>query len=293
VSAEDPIVPRDPAMAGDEDVLTPDQHLGWRLSALLDGELPVAEELMARQHLAGCDRCQEEFVEVTSARALVRGLGEVEPPQGYTDRVVRRVQRRSQQRLGLLGLLGLAVVWVLVLLIGAGAEAPAVAPDLDAFVRNHRDAASAGEVEGGRSVDADALDPPFVFLPRLGVDLDRRSVVELSSDTVQGHYGGPGGAVSIFQQEGRLVEDDLPVGSVTGEIGGWRVWSVPVGAAGTGGHVVVVVEQGPMVVTLVGSGPTEKMHDLITQLPEPQSYRFRDWFRQSLEGFARRLGLGG
>lgn len=96
-----------------------DTHLGWRLSALLDGELSVADEMRAREHLADCDFCQDEFMEVMAARAYVRGLGEVEPPQDYLDRVLTRIHRQSQVRVGLITLVSFATIWIVVLVIAA------------------------------------------------------------------------------------------------------------------------------------------------------------------------------
>jgi len=293
VTAQDPLAP---------DGGRGDEHLGWRLSALLDGELPVAEELSAREHLGSCDLCQEEFVEITAARSLVRGLGDVEPPHGFLDRVLRRVQRRNQQRLGLLALLALALVWVLVLLIGAGAEPPDATPDLDVAVERHRAVAAGEPLPDGKAITADTLPAPFVFAPTLGADLVLEGIVDLPDRTVLGHYRGPDGVVSVAAQEGRLVADDLPGGSralgvdpsqaTPGTATEPVVWVVPAPGAHGGSLDVLVVDQGPVVVTLVGPVAGESLEAVAERLPEPQAYSLGEQVRRSLEGFARRLGVG-
>jgi anti-sigma factor RsiW len=120
----DPLVPESTGSGAsgidaDGDWAAEGGHLGWRLSALLDGELPVADELRAREHLTSCDLCQDEFAEVMSARAFVRGLGEVEPPQDYLDRVMTRIDRKTHARLGLITLVAFMGVWIVLLLVAA------------------------------------------------------------------------------------------------------------------------------------------------------------------------------
>ena len=49
-------------------------HLGDRLSALVDGELDGAELDRAHAHLAGCERCRTEAVELRALKQKLRGL---------------------------------------------------------------------------------------------------------------------------------------------------------------------------------------------------------------------------
>lgn len=64
-----------------------EHHLGDLLSALLDGELSVTEEVVARRHLETCGLCTNELVEIETARTLVRGLPAVDPPFGLLERL--------------------------------------------------------------------------------------------------------------------------------------------------------------------------------------------------------------
>ena len=73
-------------------------HPGDALSALLDGELTMADEAAVRRHLDGCGSCRAELDEVAAARQAVRGLPAVAPPAGFVGEVVdgrRRADRRG------------------------------------------------------------------------------------------------------------------------------------------------------------------------------------------------------
>jgi hypothetical protein len=284
VSADEPIRPDLP------DELSADEHLEWRLSALLDGELSVTEELVAREHLAGCDLCQDEFAEVMAARALVRGLGEVEPPKGTIERTMARIQRRYQARLGLFGLLAIAVAWIALLLLGAGIGPPSVDPPIDLFVAQHELAVDApddvptvfdAEVLGGEAI-AD-LEAPFVLPVDLGGRFERTEAFRYDDDTVQGVYRDGDAVVSLFEQVGRLDREDLPPGSTMSRVDGEEIWTMRHGDTD-----VVVVPVEDAVFTLVGDPDLE---ELVASLPEPQAFTLGDRIQQSAEAVLERLGL--
>lgn len=285
MSADEPIRPDLP------DDGSGDEHLEWRLSALLDGELSVTEEMVAREHLAGCDLCQDEFAEVMAARALVRGLGEVDLPKGTIERTMGRIQRRYQVRLGLFGLLALAVAWIVLLFLLAGLSPPKVDAPVDSFVNRHRDALLAPEETSGmfdsRSLSdelADELPAPFVLPDELGDGLLRVHAAEYSDGVVHGVYRDDDGTtVSLFEQEGRLDWEALPDIGEQREIGGRTVWVDERPA-----FDVVVVPMEDSVLTLVGDAPLE---GLVSTLPESADYTGGDRLRLSVEGMLRRLGI--
>jgi anti-sigma factor RsiW len=66
------------------------EHLGDKLSALLDGALDPAAIEEAHAHLAECPACAAELNAVGTARALVRTLPVVDPPFGWHERMRAR-----------------------------------------------------------------------------------------------------------------------------------------------------------------------------------------------------------
>jgi hypothetical protein len=275
-----------------------DAHLGWRLSALLDGELVVPDELRAREHLRGCDRCQQEFVEVTAARAFVRGLGDVEPPQGYLDRVLTRVQRRNQSRLGLVSLVTIAAIWIVVLLIGAGVALPSVSPEVELLAEQHADVAAdptavadGDEVRVVSNDEAAAFEAPYVLPAELGSDHQRVAAYERGHSVLQGVYQSGDSTVSLFEQEGTLDWESLPDGGDVREVEGRRIWvSTLDGGSGPDRHVVVVPDY-PVVYTLVTTGDAAGVLELAPEVPDPQGYTWGDRARRNVETWLERLGL--
>lgn len=273
-------------------------HLGWRVSALLDGELPTTEELVAREHLAGCDRCQEEFAQVMAARSFVRGLGEVEPPRDFLDRLAASGAEHTRIRFGLVALVGIAALWIVLLIIGAGVAVPQVVPPVDDFVHQHEVASSDPELlptlEPVEVLDpsADGVDAPYVLPDELASGFTRVVAYDKGGGVIQALYRSGDSQVSLFQQEGTLDWSDLPADGEERTIGDQRAWVTTVDAdAGTG--QVIVVPDGPVVYTLVASGPesTDAAFGLVPVLPEPQDYSWIDRARHNVDRVTDRLGL--
>ena len=63
-------------------------HLGYRLSALVDGELSAAERDRVHAHLAGCEACRAEANQLRALKKRMRGLGEVPPDDALTQRLI-------------------------------------------------------------------------------------------------------------------------------------------------------------------------------------------------------------
>ena len=126
-------------------------HLGDTLSALLDGELSMAQQETAQAHLAACPECTAELAAVGQARSWVRGLPQVDPPFGFYERILldRPVPRPAfgaspglRRRAGLAAL-GAAAAAVTVLGVGSPATRP-VNPAMPRLVEAHATSASVG-----------------------------------------------------------------------------------------------------------------------------------------------------
>jgi hypothetical protein len=275
-----------------------DGHLGWRLSALLDGELGVTEELVAREHLTGCDVCQDEFAEVMAARAFVRGLGDVEPPQGYIDRVITRAHRRNQTRLGLVSLVAIAALWIVVLIVGAGVALPQVVPHVQDFVAQHEiasaDPSLLPTVEDARALSDDeaaTYEAPYVFPQELAAGFEQVAAYDKGEGLVQVLYRSGDATVSLFEQEGTLDWGSLPdIGEVR-EVDGQEVWVGTLDDGRAAPAHLVVVPADSVVYTLVTTDEPETAVALAPDLPDPQDYTWSDRAKKKVEGLVRSLGI--
>jgi anti-sigma factor RsiW len=63
-------------------------HLGGRLSALIDGELSDTERDQVHAHLVGCDECRTEAAALRTLKRRVRGLGETPADGDLTRRLI-------------------------------------------------------------------------------------------------------------------------------------------------------------------------------------------------------------
>ncbi len=265
-------------------------HLDWRISALLDGELGGAEEVLAREHLQVCDLCQQEFAEVTAARAVVRGLGEVEPPEGSMDRVVRRLRRRERapRRLGVVGLVTVAVAWILMLVIGAGVLLPTVDAPIAGDVADHV-SVSTGTWSGEEEVDGE-LSAPFIAPEALPGGFEEVATYR-HPDGIQVVYEGQGGAsLSVFEREGTLDWSSLPSGGERTEIAGRPAWLTTFEGPNGSEASVVVVPRGSLVYTVIGEAGAE-LESLVAELPDGRSYSYGERVRHNVDEFLRRLGI--
>lgn len=276
----------------------PDGHLGWRLSALLDSELAAADELRAREHLEGCAFCEEEFAEVMSARAFVRGLGDVEPPQGYVDRVLTRIHRRNQVRFGLASLVSIAAIWIVVLLVGAGLALPQIEPDVDAAGSRHALALASPEriddASGVRAIDDAAVagvDAPYELPDELASSYTRVGAWEQDGHGVQGLYRSGGDRVSVFEQEGGLEWGSLPDGGRLEDIDGERAWIGTVKSAGGPDRHVLVMTEYPVVFTVVSTDSAEAVLAVARDLPDPQAYSWSDRVQNNVDRWFDDVGL--
>ena len=126
----------------------PERHLGDLLSALLDRELTVEDELAVRQHLDLCAACAAELEDVRLARTWVRALPAVEPPFGFLENIVygpeprRYVAKPSlRRRVGVAALTVSAAAAVALVGVAPPRDTP-VSPSVARLVEAHATGAS-------------------------------------------------------------------------------------------------------------------------------------------------------
>lgn len=73
-----------------------------RLPAYMEDLLSPEERKSIAGHLASCPLCSRAFADLKKAEQLVRGLGEVEPPPFFEQRIMSRVREEAGQKHGIL-----------------------------------------------------------------------------------------------------------------------------------------------------------------------------------------------
>lgn len=116
-------------------------HEDERLSAFLDDELVEEDALAVTRHLARCDRCLGELEDLRSARSLLRGLPNLEPPamlfsEAVAAASVERLRWSRTVRLASVALAGSALIGAAVFAAG-GDDGGTVAPPVELFVVDH------------------------------------------------------------------------------------------------------------------------------------------------------------
>ncbi len=114
----------------------------WReqLGAYVLGLLPPEETFALQAHLAGCERCRAEMLEIAPVAAALRdvdatAVSEAEdPPPGLRDRVFQRLdqEQRAQRRIQLARRLTAAAAVIALLGIGSLLRPPPAGPPTEA-----------------------------------------------------------------------------------------------------------------------------------------------------------------
>ncbi len=73
-----------------------------RLPAFLEDLLSPEERKSITGHLASCPRCSRALADLKKSGQLVRGLGEVEPPPFFEQRIMSRVREEAGQKRGII-----------------------------------------------------------------------------------------------------------------------------------------------------------------------------------------------
>ncbi|NLT23309.1 MAG: hypothetical protein GXX82_09700 [Syntrophorhabdus sp.] len=71
-----------------------------RFTAYLDGYLDTAEREVIEEHLSTCPDCLRKLRELESARAILAGLDEVDPPPGLTEKIMARIHEEGRVKAG-------------------------------------------------------------------------------------------------------------------------------------------------------------------------------------------------
>jgi hypothetical protein len=64
--------------------------------------MTAEEKKLIEEHLSTCEQCKVGFSELRKAQETLRGLGEVEPPPWFTQKIMNRVREEAEPKKGLL-----------------------------------------------------------------------------------------------------------------------------------------------------------------------------------------------
>ena len=127
-------------------------HLGYRLSALIDGELSHAQRERVLAHLANCEPCRYEAAALRVLKQRMHALGDATANTALTDRLValgargqgpgsglsRRRWRARSLAVAFLAMAGLSVPAAAFMAGGGRAEpGPSVTPAIEEFMTQH------------------------------------------------------------------------------------------------------------------------------------------------------------
>jgi anti-sigma factor RsiW len=120
--------------------VTPADHPGDALSALLDGELSPADEAAVQAHLVACRPCRHDMEAAKVARLWVRALPPVEPPFGLYERMLQPYL--PGRRRVAMAFLGAAAAVAAVVVSVAPARQEPIDPSVATLIEAHATSAS-------------------------------------------------------------------------------------------------------------------------------------------------------
>jgi hypothetical protein len=256
------------------------EHAGDLLSALLDGELASTEAAAVRLHVGECADCARELDDVRVARRLVRELPAVEPPADFLaallddadGTVVELEPRRRRRASRLAGMaaatVGVAAAVAVVVAAPWTSTTDTIDPDLEVAVEQHDSTVGALEDDGVISRSATRLHAEQPVTPTTAkirplsqIDDDFAVPDELGDYELVEAYDVAGGvhllyahrgyALSVFEREGEIDDDELPPGGTMTRIAGHRAWRWDDIADGR----LIVIDADGVVITIAGDEP--------------------------------------
>jgi hypothetical protein len=269
------------------------------LSAYLDGELTQAEQVHVQELLSTSPAHRDELARVEQARAWVRALPLVEPPDGFLERAMASVANAApaapkKHKWGMLNLVATAAVWVLVLGFVNMSRSQHVSPDTAAFAQTHTEASAgiggflgslgAGQPEPQPPREYDLGEPYWAPLS-LPNQLSLRQV-QINGDLVGLLYSNNSDLVMLYEEPGKLdmskVANAQPV-SIQGNQG----WMVQ-----TDNALVLIVERNDLVYAVVGPLDGHLAQAVADKLPSPPSPSLVDRLGDAGRGLLGSFGLG-
>jgi len=154
-------------------------HLGYRLSALIDGELSHEQRERVLAHLARCEPCRREAAALRALKQRMHALGEATAGTALTDRLVALGGRypgraglglsRRRRPVRSIALAALAVAGLglpaAAFLAGGGQQepGPSITPAIDMYMTQHEISTGDAEVTPSPSPSVSGVSRPAGF----------------------------------------------------------------------------------------------------------------------------------
>lgn len=213
-------------------------------------------------------------------RHLLRGLPEVDPPDGFFDDLIRRRRRRALA-VAAGGLAAAAVVGAVVVAQASGIAGEA-SPPMGELADRHAAvlSADARSLRGG--MDGDQLPAPYQA-PEVVGGMQRGLAVHHDDDVVQVVYAADGHYVSVFEDAGELDDDAMADGLTSADLDGVRAWWTDDGA--------LVVRRDDVVYVIVGDVDPDAAEAMVDDLPDARPMGLGDRMRDAMDDLVEAFGL--
>lgn len=268
------------------------------LSAYLDGEVSDAEAEQVRTWLADDEAAHDELESLRQVRSVVRGLPEVHPPFGFYERMLLDAKKAPRRRSLSLAGAAAASVAAVVLLVGFAPSAAAMVPPVETYASRHAALDGKREVTlpvaesgGYRSMPVEqvtTMEAPYFAPERLGGTYARMAAFSSEAGVVHLVYGHDDTMMSVYEQRGSVQWSALPPAGHMVAMPGAKAWFMQ-----SGRHAVLVVEQAPVVYTVVGASSADALMGMAGELPEAPSPSLAARVIDACTALNRQFGLDG
>lgn len=261
----------------------PDEHPHDLLSDVVDGvNRPEVDE--AARHVDSCSECAAIVEDERAVRNMLGDLPPVEPPPNFFSDLIRRRHRQAVVVVGC-AVLAAAGAWALVV-GGTSGVTGRVMPDVEALRARHLASAETVPADFEPMVDGEAMPAPYREPEALAGSFALAARFHGADGVMQVTYSDGVSELSLFEQAGELMEDDLPGDMAPVDLGdgGWELAGDPVR--------VVVVRRGDLIYTLVGAVDRSVIVRAVEDLPAERPMALSRRVTIAVDEMIEDLGLG-
>jgi hypothetical protein len=224
------------------------------------------------------DDVVEQDDDGAEVRRLLRGLPEVDPPEGFFDDLIRRKRNRARAVV-VLGFVAAAVGGAIVVAQATGITGD-VTPSIGDLTDRHDSMMTIGTAAAREDRDVPA---PFQVPDHLG-PMAAGMAVQHPDDVVQVVYGQDGHYISVFEQAGDLEADAMDAGLRRLDVPGVAAWQTDDGS--------VVVRRNDVVYVLVGDIDTDMLRDVVEDLPDARPLGLLRRIGDAMDDLVTAFGFG-